>query len=159
MTFREIRFGSPEYRQECALRQAVLRAPLGLDLYAEDLSQEAGHWHFGLFEPDGRLAGCAIAVPLGGATAKVRQMAVAPERQRRGCGRRILCGVETALASRGIGRIVLHARLTVAGFYQSLGYTRTGEVFTEVTIPHIRMEKTLAQGRQARQTEAEGNTP
>ena len=36
MIFREVAFGSDDYRRECVLRQLVLRAPLGLDLFAED---------------------------------------------------------------------------------------------------------------------------
>lgn len=143
-SFREIRFGSAEYQAECALRQAVLRAPLGLNLYREDLAREAAQWHFGLFDAAGALAGCAIAAPLGDGTARLRQMAVAPARQRQGCGRRIMRGVEAVLAQRGILRVTLHARMTAVGFYEALGYVRVGEPFIEVTIPHVCMEKALA---------------
>jgi ribosomal protein S18 acetylase RimI-like enzyme len=146
LSLREIRFGSPEYSQECVLRQAVLRAPLGLDLFAEDLAPEADQWHFGLFAPDGALVGCVIAVPLGDGHAKLRQMAVLPRRQRQGLGRRLLREVEAVLASRGIRHIVLHARLAATGFYDASGYARVGQVFTEVTIPHVRMEKSLGEG-------------
>jgi predicted GNAT family N-acyltransferase len=37
----------------------------------------------------------------------------------------------------------MHARTTAVGFYQKLGYARTGEEFTEVTIPQYIMEKGL----------------
>jgi hypothetical protein len=37
----------------------------------------------------------------------------------------------------------MHARKTALGFYEKLGYSRQGEEFTEVTIPHYIMEKAL----------------
>lgn len=143
MNFAEIACDSPAYRQECALRQAVLRAPLGLNLYAEDLSRERQQRHFGLFADDGRLLACAIAVPLAPATAKIRQMAVAPACQGQGQGRELLLAVERELAREGVRQLILHARLTAVGFYEKLGYRRHGPEFTEVGIPHVEMEKRI----------------
>jgi hypothetical protein len=40
MIFREITFGTNDYALECALREEVLRAPLGLSLRDENLLQE-----------------------------------------------------------------------------------------------------------------------
>ena len=37
----------------------------------------------------------------------------------------------------------MHARMTAVGFYAKLGYTRVGDGFTEVGIPHVKMEKRL----------------
>jgi hypothetical protein len=39
--------------------------------------------------------------------------------------------------------VSLHARKIVAGFYSRLGYTTIGGEFTEVGIPHLKMEKQL----------------
>ena len=47
MVFREIVFGTAEYRLECGLRQAVLREPLGLSFTAEELAKEDKQLHFG----------------------------------------------------------------------------------------------------------------
>ena len=143
MHVREFAFASDDYRAACALRQAVLRAPLGLDLRDEDLSAERAQHHFGLFDEAGVLVACAIAQPLSPTETKIRQMAVRPSHQGQGCGRRLLEGVEAQLAERGCTRLVLHARLSAAGFYAKLGYGRTGDEFTEVGLPHIRMEKRL----------------
>ena len=52
MVFKEIVFGTAEYRLECALRHAVLRKPLGLSFTAEELAKEKDQLHFGLFEPE-----------------------------------------------------------------------------------------------------------
>lgn len=143
MTFREIAFDSDEYRAECALRQAVLRAPLGLNLHDEDLSREASQLHFGMFDGGHVLIGCVVAVAQEGRRARIRQMAIAGEHQGRGHGRAVMEQVEAALAKRGMTHFVMHARLSAAGFYEKLGYVRRGPAFTEVGIPHVLMEKRL----------------
>lgn len=140
---RQIAYGSAEYRQECALRDEVLRRPLGLSLQDEDLTRERDQLHVGLFDDRGALIGCAIAVPFGDGTAKVRQMAVAGGQRRQGHGREIMTGLEAYLARRGIAKVILHARVSAAGFYEKLGYLAEGEPFIEVTIPHLRMSKRL----------------
>jgi predicted GNAT family N-acyltransferase len=38
----------------------------------------------------------------------------------------------------------MHARKTAVVFYEKLGYTSTGNEFTEVSIPHFVMEKRLS---------------
>ncbi len=144
MVFREISFGSAEYEQECILRDEVLRRPLGLNLYDEDLDREKDQWHFGLFDAQGRLCGVVVAVPMdGGQAAKVRQMAVAVDCQGRGLGARIMGELERELTSRGIRHIYLHARVSAVGFYEKQGYTASGDEFIEVTVPHVRMDKEI----------------
>ena len=64
MNFRQITYGSQEYERAWALREEGLRAPLGLSLRDENLAPEKNQLHFGLFEPDGTLVACVIAVPL-----------------------------------------------------------------------------------------------
>jgi len=141
MRFREIEFGSVEFRKECELRNEVLRVPLGLCLYDEDLDPEKKQFHFGLFDARGDLLACVIAAPLSPTDAKIRQMAVHPGHQGRGCGRMIIHDLEACLARRGFVHLVLHARLSAAGFYAKLDYARVGHEFLEVGIPHVRMEK------------------
>ena len=116
MIFREIPLGTDEYELACALREEVLRAPLGLSLQAEDLLQEQQR-HLGLFKPYGKLAACVIAVPLSTVEAKIRQMAVSPSRQRQGLGQRIMHELEKHLQTRGFRHVVLHARVAAVEFY------------------------------------------
>lgn len=143
MTFREIFFGSDDYRRTLELREAVLRKPLGLTLASEDLEAERGQLHFGLFGADGTLIGSVIAVPLDQENAKLRQMAVAPECAGKGHGATILREVESELRRRGFRHITLHARAAVASFYEKSGYSTTGTEFEEVSIPHLPMAKAL----------------
>ena len=143
MTFREISFGSADYRQECALRQEILRRPLGLNLYDEDLEKERSQRHFGLFDADGALVGCVVVLPLSPREAKIRQMAIAQRCQGQDHGRRMIGELETRLAAKGFTRLVLHARATATGFYEKLGYAIVSEEFLEVGIPHLKMAKDL----------------
>lgn len=143
MTLREITYGSADYHAECSLRQEVLRIPLGLNLYDEDLERERDQWHFGLFDDNGQLIGCAIVVPLSSNEARIRQMAVAADYQGRGHGRAILEELERRLTAMGFRHFVLHARQSATGFYEKLGYSPVGETFWEVKIPHAMMEKSV----------------
>jgi ribosomal protein S18 acetylase RimI-like enzyme len=125
------------------LRDEVLRRPLRLSLRDEDLSKEKDQLHFGLFEPNGNLVGCVIAVPLSPAEARIRQMAVSPSHQGRGAGSRIMDELEATLEARGFEDCVLDARVSAAGFYDRLGYRIVGEPFLEVTVRHVRMVKNV----------------
>ena len=56
---RDIQWGTKEYEDELALRNEILRVPLGLNLYKQDLSQENTYWHVGAFD-GGRLVGTLL---------------------------------------------------------------------------------------------------
>ena len=143
MTFTEIPFASEAYEAEFQLRHEVLRVPIGLSLYDEDLSGERDQLHFGLFDED-ELVACVIAVLTSPTEAKIRQMAVSPEHQGKGCGRRIMEELERHLIAKGSSHFSMHARVSAVGFYLKLGYSKVGEEFTEVGISHVRMEKRVA---------------
>ena len=143
MKFQQIEFGSPAHQQELLLRDEVLRKPLGLDLKDDDLSQESSQWHFGLFHDDILIAS-VIASPKSEKLVQLRQMAVSGEHQGQGYGRKIIENLENALQQKGIQKIVLHARMQVLNFYSKLGYSPVGKPFTEVGIPHQRMQKTIS---------------
>ena len=143
MVFKEIVFGTDEYRLECELRDDVLRKPLGLALTAEELAREQDQLHFGLFEPDDNLLACVVVAKLSPTDARIRQMAVSPIHQRRGLGKMLMTELETDLRSRGFANLVLHARASAVGFYETLGYAIIGDEFIDVTVPHFRMVKVV----------------
>lgn len=142
MEFRRIQYDSPEYREELELRNRLLRLPLGLDVYNEDLPAERAQLHYGLFDGE-ILVGCAIAILKSGQHAKIRQMAVDNERQSKGLGRQLLTAVEEDLREKGVQSLELAARAEAVGFYEKLGYHTVGNEFVEVGIPHRQMEKSL----------------
>ena len=137
-SFREIEHGSGEYEAACHLRNAVLRKPLGLDLFDEDLTAESGFMHLAGFDREGELIAYLQFKPWGQEELKMQQVAVAEPLRGRGVGRAM---VEFAEGLTGSRDIVLHARETVVKFYEALGYERVGERFTEIGIPHWKMRK------------------
>ncbi len=140
--FLEIAFNSPEYRLACSLRNEVLRLPLGLSLYDEDLELESEYWHFGVFESEA-LLGCVVVVPLGAGGARLKQMAIAEAVRGKGLGRRLYEALEARLIAMGVSELRLHARETALGFYERLGFESEGETFLEVSIPHVAMRKRI----------------
>jgi predicted GNAT family N-acyltransferase len=142
VSLRETPFGSDHYKQSLQLRHRILRAPLGLDLFAEDLGVEQQQRHFSLWQEKNLLA-CLVIVPVSASAVKLRQMAVNDQYQRRGYGQQLIASVESVLTNEGIGRIELHARVRAIPFYQACGYHTVGEIYTEVGIPHQTMVKSL----------------
>jgi predicted GNAT family N-acyltransferase len=74
---------------------------------------------------------------------KIGRMAVLPSHRGRGIGRAVLDELEREAASRRLPMVKLSAQLSAAGFYDRAGYARVGDVYDEVGIPHIAMEKRL----------------
>ncbi len=137
-------FDSAEYWAACLLRDALLRAPLSLDLFEEALGDEAGFDHLVALDPDGRVVGCLQLVPLDDRSLKMRQVAVSEGLRRQGVGRELVARSEERARELGAGAVVLHAREDACPFYEALGYRREGERFTEVGLPHFRMVKPMA---------------
>jgi predicted GNAT family N-acyltransferase len=138
-----IPFDSLHYQQAWELRQRVLRAPLGLSLQAEERDAEAQHFHFGLLDDLGNLLACVSAVPQSSDQIKIRQMAVDPRIQGSGAGRQLMTMMEQSLSVLGYRHFYMHARTSARGFYEKLGYSAVGPEFDEVSVPHIKMHKTL----------------
>jgi predicted GNAT family N-acyltransferase len=44
---------------------------------------------------------------------------------------------------RGYVEMIAHARESAAGFYDKLGYARSGDIFLEVGIPHVLVRRRL----------------
>jgi predicted GNAT family N-acyltransferase len=75
--------------------------------------------------------------------ARVGRMAVLAEHRGRGVGRAILLELLRAAGEHGARHIVLHAQVQAIGFYESLGFVASGDVFDEAGIPHRQMERAL----------------
>lgn len=145
MELREVAAGSPEYRELLALRFEELRRPLGMTWTPEEMKADQDDRHFGLH--DGTVwLGTVVASDLGGGVVKLRQIAVTSGRQGEGLGRRLMAMVEERLRSEGSREFLLHARRTVAGFYEATGYRSVGEIFEEIGLPHVKMRKVVTGG-------------
>jgi ribosomal protein S18 acetylase RimI-like enzyme len=87
-----------------------------------------------------------MLTPQEGGEVQMRQVAVKPEMQGTGLGRALVEEAERKARELGFTRMMLHARDVAIGFYARLGYTREGDLFTEVGITHQQMAKQLVAG-------------
>lgn len=135
-----VRSSSPEYPEVWELREEILRNPLGLSLRNEDLSDDAMDAIF-IALHDGKVIGCVMMHPVADNCIKLRQMAVYDAWQGKGVGQLLVRAAEKFSWEEAYDKIVLHARQHAIGFYLKMGYEVRSEVFTEVNIPHVVMEK------------------
>jgi hypothetical protein len=137
-----VEHGSGAYEEAIALRHQVLRKPLGLSYEPSELAGEKDSFHLALRE-GAELVACLVLKPLNEHCIKMRQLAVRESYQGKGVGRELVNYAESFAKGRGNEEIVLHARETVRGFYEKLGYEAEGDSFIEVGLPHLAMRKKL----------------
>ena len=142
MALKIIDHGSAQYRQMIKLRDDILRKPLGLSFTNEELEVEKNYLLIGAFEDDKMLA-CCMLVEEDSKIVMLRQMAVLNDLQGKGIGKALMIFAENLARDRGYQKITMHARKNALGFYEKMGYTKTGREFVEITIPHYLMEKKL----------------
>lgn len=142
ITLKKIDFNHPLFAQVFALREKVLRQPLGLSLHNEDTSGDKNDAIYVAVNDD-KVVGCLMARKVSDSLLKLRQMAVDPNFQAHGIGRLLVHYAESDARKYNYQKIELHARQKVQGFYERLGYMTFGPVFVEVNIPHVKMEKFL----------------
>lgn len=143
ITFRRILTTEPEYRQVFELREELLRKPINLSLHDEDLSDEVND-HILIAEQNNKIIACLILTPKKNDTVQLRQMAVVPDQQGKHIGAKLVAYAEQYSREHGYTTIVLHARMVARGFYDKADYNQTSDIFTEVGIPHVVMEKVLS---------------
>lgn len=133
----------PLFKDIFELRDLVLRQPLGLSLYEEDTSGDREDEIFVLKQEEKPIA-CLMLKPVENGVYKLRQMAVIEEYQGKGWGKLLVETAEKWLKEEKNTSVVrLHARAYATTFYKKLGYSISGEPFSEVGIPHFFMEKGL----------------
>ena len=141
--FLEISYNTKYYKEACRLRDDILRKPLGMSLYDQNLEEEKDHIHIiGKSLEDNVIAYLQFKI-IDEKLAKMQQVVVLPKYQSIGVGKSLVNFSEKFISNIGIKSILLHAREPVVGFYEKLGYEKFGEKFLEVTIPHHKMNKNL----------------
>ncbi len=142
----QVQYSTKEYDETVALRDEVLRKPLGLKLNPQKLAQEKDSFHLACWR-DNMLVACLVLKPLSARQLRMRQLAVRTDFQGKGVGRALACYSESFAMDHGYEEIVLHARETAVGFYEKMGYEVEGDRFIEVSIPHFSMLKSLLSNR------------
>ena len=141
--FLETQYGSDDYGNSCDLRNEILRKPLGMNLFDEDLEKEKDFIHLIGKNEEQELITYLQFNKIEEDTLKMQQVVVAEHAQGKGIGRNLILFSEQFAIMSGFSSIILHARENVIGFYERLGYAREGERFLEVTIPHFKASKKL----------------
>ena len=142
--FIDIEFGSSRYKELLDLRYKVLLQPLGLKFLDSYREEEATFLHIGCLEGStDKLIGGLILVPVDNEEIRVMQVAIDPVHQGEGIGRKLIEHTVSIAKEIGYEKLVMHAMLSVVGFYEKLGFKQDSELFEEKGISFIRMVKDL----------------
>ena len=140
----DIDFGSSRYNELVELRYKILLEPLGLKFLDSFRNKEANYLHIGCVERlDDKLVGGLILAPLDNEKIRLMQVAVDTVYRGEGIGRELVKYAEKRAKEAGYSKIIMHAMLSVVGFYEKLGYHAEGDVFDEQGITFLKMVKDL----------------
>ena len=140
----DIDFGSSRYNELVELRYKILLEPLGLKFLDSFRAKEANYLHIGCIEQlDDKLVGGLILAPLDNERIRLMQVAVDTVYRGEGVGRELVKYAEKRAKEAGYSQIVMHAMLSVVGFYEKLGYHAEGDIFDEQGITFLKMVKDL----------------
>ncbi len=139
-----ISYGTPLYDASVALRDLVLRKPLGIRFAPYQFREEWKQLHLVYLAPGiNEVVGVLVLSPLDRHRVKMRQVAVHPDFQGQGIGQYLVLFSEKYAKYMGFKEVVLHARMSAVEFYKKIGYSQDGDVFEEVGLLHVRMQKSF----------------
>lgn len=141
MEFLIVPFGSKTQVESVALRDKILRKPLGLKFSQEELAAEDDCLHIVAMEEELLLA--CLVLKQKGDKMKMRQVAVDEGLQKKGIGTKMIAFSEQAAIERDCKLMHCNARDIAVPFYLRMGYEIVGPMFQEVGIDHFYMEKEL----------------
>lgn len=139
-----IEFATPQFDLALDLRNRVLRQPLNMEFFPEDIAKEYDSMHFACYSDSNKLLAIMVLKPLKNKVLKMRQVAVDPSAQGKGVGTFLAESAELLAKHKGYNKFVLHARKSAISFYEKMDYNIVGDQFEEVGIPHYKMEKKLS---------------
>ena len=93
--------------------------------------------HVLAFDGDAAVGTGRLDLDYGG---KVGRVAIVATHRRSGVGRAIMERLHEIAREERQPRLWCHAQITAAPFYERLGYVRSGPIFVEAGIDHVRME-------------------
>ncbi len=142
--FIDIEFGSSRYKELLDLRYKILLQPLGLKFLDSYREEEASFLHVGCVENStDELIGGLILVPVNNEEIRVMQVAIDTIHQGEGIGKKLVEHAENIAKEIGYEKLVMHAMLSVVGFYEKLGFKQDSDLFEEKGISFVRMVKDL----------------
>ncbi len=118
----KIDFGTPAFDEALELRNKILRVPLGLEFYPDDITLEYNEFHFGAYAYEYNLCACLSLKKISDSEIKMRQVAVAEKYQRKGIGQQLVYYSEEWARRHHYHKMILHARDHAISFYNKLNY-------------------------------------
>ncbi|WP_052444141.1 GNAT family N-acetyltransferase [Flammeovirga sp. OC4] len=143
MIIKEVAFNSADHKLTVALRDEVLRKPLGLQFSEEELSEEFDSYHLAAMNDNDEVVACLVLKPISLEEIKMRQVAVRDDQRGKGLGSLMVQFSEFFSMDHGFETISLHARAVAKEFYEGMNYEVVGDQFEEVGIPHYKFIKKL----------------
>jgi len=143
INFKIVDHVSKDYELVVALRQEILRTPLGLVFKKEELEREKSNIQVAGFIEKNVVATASLAKEQ--LSYRMRLVAVKESLQGLGVGSKLIDFCEDYARKAGITSIYCHARNHAISFYTKKGYLPEGQNFTEVGIMHIKMRKILSE--------------
>ena len=137
--FKVVTYGGDEHMEAIDLRNEVLYK--ARNIASTDYNEEANHIQIVGFI-DGKMISTCSLVPEGD-SCRMRYVAIKENIQGSGIGSKMLLFFEDTARLNGFKSVYCHARDTAINFYTKNGYKTEGDIFEQVTIPHIKMRKIL----------------
>jgi predicted GNAT family N-acyltransferase len=109
------------------------RVPPGLEFDDRDSACR----HVLAFDGDTAIGTGRLDLEYGG---KIGRVAIVATHRRTGVGRAIMWRLHDIAREQHQPRLWCHAQVTAVPFYERLGYVRSGPVFVEAGIDHVRMD-------------------
>ena len=140
---KQISTNDPLYQQERALRNETLLRPIGIkDFGWEHRDKEAHHIiaYQKTANKKDQVVGCVLLYQLPNTqTGQLMQMAVKSNLQKTGVGKSLTRKLLELAAENNLDTVFCHARESVYGFYEKLGFKKEGPEFNEVGVIHNKM--------------------
>ena len=138
----KVEYGSEAYDELLRLTNKVLRAPIGLSIYDENLEIDRSSIHV-VGRIDGEVVACCAVSPISGYKAKLKHMAVDEKCRGQGVGSRLLEFIEFTSKEKGYKELTAHTRVHIIEFYQNNGWKVISDEFTELSSQVVVMSKHL----------------
>ena len=139
--FKIIAYKSKAWEEAVALREKILRRPLGQKFTIKELAEEREHHQVVGMKGD-KIIATAVLVPEKNRL-KMQRVVVDEVYRNSNIGSELMQFCEAFASANDIHNIYCHARDTAVNFYLKNQYSPVGDYFDEDGIPHLKMEKIL----------------
>lgn len=126
-------------RKEVFVKEHNVPANIELDEF-DTLESQCKHFLVLLDKKPIGTMRCNLVSPI---EVKIQRFCFLPEHRKSGHGKKLLEFIENELSAQGYKYFFLEAKFSVYKFYEKCGYKKVSDIFYEVNVPHVKMEKNL----------------